>query len=81
MHSLTSWRWSDVPRTWRICRSKIVIFYRRIQKESDELLYTVRSLVTVRNQLPAQVVKIAANTAVSKTEHTKWNFIVERKKE
>ena len=28
-----------------------------IEKESDELLYTVRSLVTVRNQLPAQVVK------------------------
>ena len=26
-------------------------------KESDELLCTVRSLVTVRNQLPAQVVK------------------------
>ena len=27
------------------------------EKESDELFYTVRSLVTVRNQLPAQVVK------------------------
>ena len=26
--------------------------------ESEELLYTVRSLVMVRNQLPAQVVKI-----------------------
>ncbi|KAF3427821.1 hypothetical protein E2986_05799 [Frieseomelitta varia] len=32
-----------------------VISYRRIEKESDELLYTVWSLVTVRNQLPAQV--------------------------
>ena len=27
------------------------------EKESDELSYTVRSLVTVRNQLPVQVVK------------------------
>ena len=27
------------------------------EKESDELLYTVQSLVMVRNQLPAQVVK------------------------
>ena len=26
--------------------------HRRVRKESDELLYTVRSLVTVRNQLP-----------------------------
>ena len=33
------------------------MIYRRVQTESDELLYTVRSLVTVRNQLPAQVVK------------------------
>ena len=35
-----------------------VISHRRVQKEkeSDEL-YTVRSLVTVRNQSPAQVVK------------------------
>ena len=32
-----------------------LISYRRVQKESDELLYTVRSLVMVRNQLPAQV--------------------------
>ena len=30
--------------------------HRRVQKESDELSYTVRSLVMVRNQLPAQVV-------------------------
>ena len=30
------------------------ISYRRVQKESDELLYTVWSLVMVRNQLPAQ---------------------------
>ena len=28
-----------------------------LPKESDELLYTVWSLVTVRNQLPAQVIK------------------------
>ena len=33
-----------------------VISYRRVPKESDELLYTVWSLVMVRNQLPAQVV-------------------------
>ena len=29
-----------------------------IQEESDELLYTVWPLVMVRNQLPAQVVKL-----------------------
>ena len=34
-----------------------MISYRRVRKESDELLCTVRSLVTVRNQLPGQVVK------------------------
>ena len=34
------------------------MIYRRVRKESDELLYTVWSLVTVRNQLPAQVVEI-----------------------
>ena len=36
-----------------------VTSYRRVQKKKkgDELLYTVRSLVMVRNQLPAQVVK------------------------
>ena len=42
-----------------------VISYRRVpkEKESDELLYTVWSLVMVRNQLPAQVVsiKLSAN--------------------
>ena len=31
--------------------------YRRVQTESDELLYTVWSLFMARNQLPAQVVK------------------------
>ena len=31
---------------------------RRDQKENDELLYTVWSLVMVRNQLPAQVVNL-----------------------
>ena len=35
-----------------------VISYRRVQKESDELLYTLWSLVMVRNQLPAQVVNL-----------------------
>ena len=35
-----------------------VTTYRRVQKESDELLYTVWSFVMVRNQLPAQVVKL-----------------------
>ena len=34
-----------------------VISYRRVRKECDELLYTVWSLVMVRGQLPAQVVK------------------------
>ena len=34
-----------------------MISYQRVQKESDKLLCTVRSLVMVRNQLPAQVVK------------------------
>ena len=28
------------------------------EKESDELLYTARSLVMVRNQLPAQMVNL-----------------------
>ena len=35
-----------------------MISYRRVEKESDELLYTVWPLVMVRNQLPAQAVKI-----------------------
>ena len=34
-----------------------MISYQRVQKESDELLYTVWSLVMVHKQLPAQVVK------------------------
>ena len=34
------------------------VIYRRVQKESDELLYTVWSLVMVRNQLPEQVVNL-----------------------
>ena len=34
-----------------------VMSCRRVQKESDELLCTVWSLVMVRNRLPAQVVK------------------------
>ena len=38
-----------------------LVIYRRVQKESDELLYTVWSLVMVRNQLPAQVVKGASS--------------------
>ena len=36
-----------------------MISHRRDQKESDELLYTVWSLVTVRNRLPAQVVNLS----------------------
>ena len=36
--------------------SSDIIWYRRARKESDELLYTVRSLVMVRNQSPAQVI-------------------------
>ena len=32
------------------------VIYRRVQKENDELLYTIWSLVMVRNRLPAQVV-------------------------
>ena len=34
--------------------------YRQVQKESDELLYVVWSLVMVRNQLPAQMVNLHA---------------------
>ena len=41
-----------------------VTSYRRVEKESDELLYTVRSLVMVRNQLPAQV----ANARTTKND-------------
>ena len=33
-----------------------MILYRRVQKENDELFYTIWSLVMVRNQLPAQLV-------------------------
>ncbi|KOX80638.1 hypothetical protein WN51_05493 [Melipona quadrifasciata] len=36
------------------------ISYRRVQKERDEILYTVWSLVMVRNQLPAQVCNMNA---------------------
>ena len=34
-----------------------VISHRRVQNESDELSYTVRSFVMVCNQLPAQVIR------------------------
>ena len=34
-----------------------VISYRRVQRGSEELLNTIRSLVMVRNQLPARVVQ------------------------
>ena len=34
------------------------VIYRRVREESNELLYTVWSLVMVRNQLPAQVVNL-----------------------
>ena len=37
------------------------------EKESDELLYTVRSLVMVRNQLPAQVVNLLRWNDVPRT--------------
>ena len=37
-----------------------VISYRQVRMESDELFYTVWSLVTVRNQLPVQVVNLYA---------------------
>ena len=39
-----------------------MISHRRVQKESDKLLYTVWSLVMVRNQLQAQAVKIYVRT-------------------
>ena len=42
-----------------------VISYWRVRKESDELLCTVRSLVMVRSQLPAQVVKAKWNIKCS----------------
>ena len=35
-----------------------VMSYRRVEKESDGLFYTVWSLVMVRNQLPAQAVNL-----------------------
>ena len=31
--------------------------YRRVQEENDEFLYTIWSLVMVRNRLPAKAVK------------------------
>ena len=40
------------------------MIYLRVQKESDELSYTVWSLVTVRNQLPVQVVNIRHKTLI-----------------
>ena len=43
------------------------VIYRRVQKESDELLYTVWSLVTVRNQLPTQVVNLLRWNDVPRT--------------
>ena len=42
-------------------------------KESDELLYTVRSLVMVRNQLPAQVVNLLRCNDVPRTSRTFWS--------
>ena len=41
--SIISVRWHHVRRVWKV---------------NDELLYTVRSLVIVRNRLPAQVVRM-----------------------
>ncbi|KOX73271.1 hypothetical protein WN51_01128 [Melipona quadrifasciata] len=50
---------TDVDDVGLLSFCGIVISYRRrVQKESDELLYTVWSLVMVRNQLPAQVLKV-----------------------
>ena len=51
-----------------------VISCRRVQKkkESDELLYTVRSLVMVRDQLPAQAVKL--QVSFSKANHFNTNY-------
>ena len=52
----------------------LVISYRRVQKESNELLYeTVWSLVMVRNQLPAQVVKAVCNTYARVVDANVWN--------
>ena len=39
------------------------VIYRRVQKESDESLCTLWSLVTVRNQLPAQAGKVSFRLA------------------
>ena len=44
-----------------------MISYRRVQKENDELLCTVRSLVMVRSELPAQVVNLLRWNDVSRT--------------
>ena len=50
---------------------------RRVQKESDELLYTIWSLVTVRNQLPAQVVDIWFEISERITFSYEFNRILE----
>ena len=47
--------------------------YRRVQKESDELLYTVRSLVMVRNRLPTQVVEDIYKSFSDTVENLKVN--------
>ena len=50
-----------------------VMSYRRVQKEKDELLCTVWSLVMVRNQLPAQVVNLLRWKDVPRTNFLSQN--------
>ena len=55
-----------------------VIPYRRVEKESDELLNTVWSLVMVRSQLPAQVNLLSQNCyiyVINKIVKTNNKFI------
>ena len=52
------------------------VIYRPVQRESDVLLYTVWSLVMVRNQLPAQVVEIDEKQGTIFLETLDTNVII-----
>ena len=58
---LSIFKWNKIGETnnkFVTCRSFLSSDIRTSIKENDELSYMVWSLVTVRNQLPAQVVKL-----------------------
>ena len=48
------------------------ISHRRVYKENDELLYTIWSLVMVRNQLLAQEVNLLRSIDVATHVETVW---------